>query len=98
MKRLTKAQLKVLDDIRRNYPVFLQRGLEYHKEKLAAASEEWEKGYHLMHIEKYEEGFITWEVKNIKTLEALQEHGDIDFSMGTDYASRKLNIGWVRLK
>lgn len=98
MKRLTKAQLKVLEEIRRHYPELLQRGLEYHKEKLAAASEDWETGYHLMHIEKYEEGFITWDFKNIKTMEALQEHGDIDFIMGTDYASQKLNIGWVRLK
>ena len=99
MRRLTKAQLKVLDDIRRYYPELLQRGLEYHKEKLAAASEDWEVKYHKEYLENYEQGFISWASKNSRDssiLESLQEHGYIDYEHGE--AAGQLIMDWVRLK
>lgn len=97
MARLTKAQLKVLDEIKRQYEILLERGLTYHREKLAAASEAWEVDYHKECLAMYEDGYITWDYKNSSILELMKQRGDIDFIKDNHVNPPGLNIGWVKL-
>lgn len=81
--KLTKAQEKLLNEIRESYDEELKSSKEYYKMQLSESDDERLTLMYKEMLAELADGFITLRSVNYKTLEALAKEGYIEYIKGS---------------
>ena len=99
MKKLTKAQERALEEIRRSSEQEkVEESIRYYERQIERyADDEWWIAWIREHIERYKNGWVLVQSYNSRTLEVLAESGFIEYEKNQKQDRRYTPIDWARL-